>query len=391
MRRLFELAICLVFIALSVPAVRAQDDAFSRPVRLLVGEGQIARLPGSVDRAFIADPSVADVEPVSSDSLYIFGVQVGETTIAAVDGNGTLVSTLRVSVHRSAKTAQNSADRLGLGGDVSVVYLDNRPVISGSVDTPREARRVEELQRQLDGETNAVDLTEYTGSTQVLLQLRIAEIQTVGLRDIGIRFDPESDSRILNALASQGYAQILAEPVLLTTSGTPAQFRSGGEFAYDSGNSGEDGGNIGFRSYGVSLDFTPTILDSNRVSLVLQAEVSAPSAGATSQSNAGQVPGRTLRSVSNTVELQSDETYVIAGLLQQNGSLSTSGVPGLSQLPLLGNLFRRQRFEAQETEIIVLVTPKIVPRNYTPNTAPTVAAPTFEDVVGFTLRPGVLD
>jgi pilus assembly protein CpaC len=369
--------------------ILAPVHASSDTVVLYTGEGKLIELANDVDRLFVADPSVADLEAISGNQAYVFGVEVGETVITAVDQENQWVATLKVMVRRSPEQARRAINQMQLGNDVDVVYLGERPVISGKVDTPKEARRVDELRKQLDGDNTALDLTEYTGATQVLLELRIAEIQTIGLRRTGIRFDPENDFGLLDALASRGLVQILAEPSLMTTNGTTARFVSGGEFAVESGT--EQSG-ISFKSYGVSLEFTPTILDRQRVSLNLNSEISAPSAGAVAGQNAGQVPGRTVRSVSNTVELKSGETYVVAGLFQQNSDRMNSNVPGISQVPVIGNLFRAQRFETQENELIVLVTPTIVPRNFTPSKtkSKTTAQPKVSDTVGFTLRPGML-
>ena len=366
------------------------SDASSRvqTLHLSRGFGQILQFDRPIDQFFLSNPEVADVEPVSDDSVYVYGVSTGETLLAAVDSAGQLVKSTKILVAVSSDLDNEAVRSLGLGEGVGVTYLGDVPVISGRVNSPSERRRVEQLRRSLDGDTAAADLTVFTGATQVLLQLRIAEVQTAGLRRTGLELDPDQDFGVLDALAQQGIAQILAEPSLLATDGTPARFVSGGEFAFDSGN--EDTG-VGFRQFGISLEFVPTILDGGRVLLEISSEISSPTPSAAAGSNAGSIPGRSIRSLNNTVELRNGETYAVAGLFQQTSDLDRSHVPLLHQVPILGNIFRTERFETTESELVILVTPKIVPRdsNPKPENAEETASQ-ISDTVGFTLRPGLL-
>lgn len=390
--RVCAVSLCLGAALTSAPPVLAQisdGPSVSRDqISLVRGTGELIRLANPGNRIFVADPQVADVEPVGLDAVYVYGVGAGSTSVVFVDDDGMLVAQITVSVVRDDAAADRDARRLGVGDNVDVTYLGDRPVITGSVSTPQAQQRLDALVGQLDGETGAVDLTRYTGNTQVRLQVRIVEVQTAALRRFGFNLQASNAFDLINALVSQGNAQILAEPTLVTTVGQSAKMYSGGEFGFERTDLENNNRTEPVR-FGVALEFTPNLIDANTVQVELSTEISTP---VTSGGGPGfDQPGRNVRQMSNTMEMRNGQSYTVGGLFQQSSARSAAEVPGLNLIPLLGELFSSNRFEATETELVVFVTPEILSSSESTSgeTAPTLTqAPT--DIVGFTLRPGAL-
>jgi pilus assembly protein CpaC len=168
---------------------------------------------------------------------------------------------------------------------------------------------------------------------------------------------------VVDALAQNGLITILAEPTLVTVSGQKASFLAGGEFPIPIAQSGTGSTaaiTIDWKQFGVSINFTPTILGDGRIALHVAPEVSelAPQAGITIQGVT--VPGITTRRADTTVELGSGQTFAIAGLLQNQTQQQLQAYPWIGDLPVIGALFRSTAFQRGETELVILITPYLV-------------------------------
>jgi pilus assembly protein CpaC len=169
---------------------------------------------------------------------------------------------------------------------------------------------------------------------------------------------------VVDALAEQGLITILAEPNLVTVSGQKASFLAGGEFPVPVPQSGGANGapviTIDWKQFGVSLNFTPTILSDGRIAMHVAPEVSelAPNQGITVDSIS--VPGITTRRADTTVELGSGQTFAIAGLLQNATQQQLNSYPWIGDIPVIGALFRSTAFQRGESELVILVTPYLV-------------------------------
>ncbi|MCW5700215.1 MAG: hypothetical protein KIT00_10280, partial [Rhodospirillales bacterium] len=167
----------------------------------------------------------------------------------------------------------------------------------------------------------------------------------------------------IDALEDEGLVSILAEPNLTAISGETASFLAGGEFPIMVPQ-GTNKITIEFKKFGVSLEFTPTILDSGRISLHVRPEVSSLSNdGAISVPIAGgqlQVPALKVRRAETTVELGSGQSFAIAGLLENSIAHNLHKFPGLGDVPVLGALFRSDDFQRDESELVIIVTPYVV-------------------------------
>jgi pilus assembly protein CpaC len=168
---------------------------------------------------------------------------------------------------------------------------------------------------------------------------------------------------VIDALAQDNLARVLAEPNLTVISGQAASFLVGGEYPIPVGQ-GNGQVSISFKKYGISLSFLPTILSDGRINLHVNPEISELTSQGAVQLTAGnssiQVPALTIRSAESTVELGSGQSFALAGLLEDTTTQSVVGLPFLQDLPILGTLFRSVSFQHNETELVILVTPFVV-------------------------------
>ncbi len=372
---------------------------------LEAGAGRVLQLPAPAGSVFAADPRVAEVRPASPLSLFVFGVAPGRTTIAALDAAGAAVATYDVTVRPSAYgaiEAQGALRRLLPGREIRIETRTNGLVATGEVQNAAEANLVMSTLRSFIGDDQRVEnrLT-VLGSTQVNLRVRIAEVSREVTRQFGINWQALgsigrfgiaaatnlslADAASLPAQIAGGYrgavnidgvidllAQdrlitILAEPNLTAVSGETASFLVGGEFPIPV-NQQNNQVTIEFKQYGVSLAFVPTVLSAERIVMRVRPEVSDLSEqGAVRLSAANgsiQIPALLVRRAETTVELGSGQSFAIAGLLQDTSRNLGRAVPGIGELPILGALFRSDRFQRNETELVIVVTPFVVrPQN----------------------------
>ena len=162
----------------------------------------------------------------------------------------------------------------------------------------------------------------------------------------------------VQALENDGLLRTLAEPTLTAISGESAKFLAGGEFAYQTctGDVSNRSCSDAFKPYGVALGFSPVVLSEGRISLRINTEVSELS----QEGSVNGTPGLKVRRAETTVELPSGGSMVLAGLIQESSKQTISGTPGLKDLPVLGALFRSREFLANQTELVVIVTPFVV-------------------------------
>ena len=166
-------------------------------------------------------------------------------------------------------------------------------------------------------------------------------------------------SGLISALAEEGFATLLAEPNLTAMSGESASFAGGGEVpvVIVTGNSIS----IEYKSYGVILKMTPTVLSPHRISLHIAPEISELTAeGSVTLEGGSTIPALTVRRAETTVELASGQSFALAGMLRSNASQQVSGVPGLRSIPLLGRLFEYEQTEVKDTELVIIVTANVV-------------------------------
>jgi len=173
--------------------------------------------------------------------------------------------------------------------------------------------------------------------------------------------------------------RLLATPTLVTTSGQTANFVVGGEFPVPvAGESGQI--SIQFKEVGVKLNFTPTIIDSEVISLVIKPEISSLDYTVAVKSGGVFVPGVKTRKGSATLTLRDGQSFAMAGLLKEESSRSVKKVPVLGDIPVIGGIFTSKEYSKEETELVVMVTPRLV-RPLNPDERPTLPGETMHDSI----------
>jgi pilus assembly protein CpaC len=171
---------------------------------------------------------------------------------------------------------------------------------------------------------------------------------------------PVSADVFVNALEEKGLARRLAEPNLIALSGDTASFLAGGEFPFPSSVSNNGQVSVEFKKFGVGLAFTPTVLANGQINLKIDPEVSELDPANSVTMYGTTIPGLNVRRATTTIELRDGQTFMIAGLLQGQNTSDTQGLPWVGNVPVLGTLFRSDAYKKQETDLVILVTPRLI-------------------------------
>ena len=405
------------------------DEIVAAEVELEISlrRSKILRMRQDVFRVAVADPSVVDFVAFGSREMELIGNQTGSTTVTLWLGdeqNAELLSMLVTVVKDDAIDDQRRLEYGELERMINEMFPNSRiqlfPVadkliIRGQARDEEEAVQIMSLIRQNGGgsqplgiggagnltaqgaaaepfpdasqipQATVINMLEIPGEKQVMLKVRIAELQRSALREIGADFDLDikefmlesvlsgggnlmatgtfTDGGfevVLNFLMTNGSAKILAEPNLVTLSGHPATFLSGGEYPVPTavGVGGVGAVSTSFKSFGTQLTFTPTVLDRDRIRLhvvptfsTVNPDISVGAAG---------INGFNTRTVSTTVDLREGQVLAIAGLLQEQQRGDNARVPYLGDIPAVGNLLADRSISRDETELLIVVSPELV-------------------------------
>ena len=360
------------------------------PISIELNEGQLLRLDRAMESVFIANPDIADVTAKSDRLLYLFGKTVGTTTLFALDANDNVIANVTVSVNHSLKRLQEALDQLLPDGQIVASSVDGAIVLTGAVATATEAENARRLATRFMGNGGEViSRLAVTAPNQVNLRVRFAEVSREITNQFGFNWDVFVDggfqfglqsflptaginslfaggeigdasiNALIDTLAEDDLITVLAEPNLTALSGETASFLAGGEFPVPVAQD-EDTITIEFKPFGVSLAFTPTLIGRSRISMRVRPEVSQLSAAVQILAGGLSIPSLTTRRAETTVELASGQSFAIAGLIQDTTRQEHAKLPGLGDLPILGALFQSDRFQRNETELVIIVTPYIV-------------------------------
>ena len=392
----------------------------SKSIVLGLNKAAIVELPKDTVDVLVSNPSIADAVIRTPRRVFVIGMAGGETNAFFFDRRGEQILNLEIRVERDVASVQSAIERLVPSALVEVEALNNNIVVSGRVGSASEADQVVRIAQRFAGAPeNVVNMLEVTGKEQVLLKVRIVEMQRSVTKQLGINlasamqltdelsFNVETENAFsligrslggfagdfdytntgggdisgvegtVQALERVGLVRTLAEPNLTAITGEPAQFLAGGEFPVPVGRDNTGQVLVEYKPFGVGLSFTPMVLSEGRISMFVSTEVSELTNQGAIDLNGGavdsdgdgivdtSVPGQTLlglkvRRAETTVEIPSGASLVIAGLIQDNTSQSVDGSPGLKDIPGLGALFRARDFQTAETELVVVVTPYLV-------------------------------
>jgi pilus assembly protein CpaC len=361
-----------------------------REIKIYVSNGELVELSAPAAKMFVADPGIADIQVPSPERVFIYGKKPGRTAFFALRPDGSKSDVIDI------KVSYNTADlrrflRIEAGElPVSIEETPQGIILSGVVPTAEVAERVRAVALRLAGDGNPLtNNLRLSGSTQVSIRVRIAEISRTVIKDLGVNWSAVANTgifsfglsgsagnstiasnnvgkgganitAIVDALASEGLVSILAEPTLTAVSGEKASFLAGGEFPVPITQGANQGLSVDYRKYGVSLDFIPTVLSDRLISLYVRPEVSDISMDGAVSLNGFQIPGVTTRRTETTVQLGSGQSLVIGGLIQSRFGTEIDKIPAAGDMPVLGALFRSTHFRKNESELVVIVTPFLV-------------------------------
>ncbi|HOO49760.1 MAG TPA: type II and III secretion system protein family protein [Alphaproteobacteria bacterium] len=416
------LFIGLVMASFAVPVESAPREV----LKLTIGKAEIVEIPNAVADIMVADPKIADVSVLQSNKLYVVGANLGDTNVIVLDDKGNVVSKIDVSVSIDTKSIEAMVSEIfPMEKDVQVRMIGDQAILTGSVSTPTMAQKISRLVaahmgevQEMSGNVDEIvqNLLTVRGEQQVMLRVRMLEVSRDILKEFGMETSNDrsnfGDSArlrstttvntqtgltedpfgvtsllfntagsglgeiqlLLNALERDNLANVLAEPNLTSVSGEQAGFLAGGEFPVPVGRDRDGNIVIEYKQFGVSLNFKPTVLSEDRISLQLNTEVSSLDPGQGITLSDIQIPGLDIRKASTTVEINSGGSLMMAGLLKSENIKGMSGLPGVKDTPVIGDLISSKSFERQETELVVIVTPYLVQ----PYADETQAKPVFE-------------
>ena len=365
----------------------ARDDRSL--VTVSMGDTQTMSTDASYVDLVVGDPDIADAMPLTDRSFYVHGKKLGTTTISIYDARKALVGSMEVEVgYNSSRLRQEIRRRLP-GSAIDVSSVNGRIMLSGRVTDAVAMDRALTIARQFGAEV--VNTLSIDSPQQVMLEVRFIEVSRNAGRALGVQWDVVSRGvnfhtgpamaatnatpfgsllghilsggttadALVQALEDKGLARRLAEPNLVAMSGQTASFLAGGEFPFPIA---QDLGRVSveFKKFGVALNFTPLVLASGMINLKIEPEVSQIDTTTAIQTSVGPVPSLVVRRASTNVELRDGQSFAIAGLMQSMSSDSARQLPWLGNVPVLGALFRSQSFEKNETELAIIVTPRLV-------------------------------
>lgn len=390
----------------------------SSRIGLEINKGTLVRLSQPAATVFVADPEIADIQMKSPGLVYIFGRKAGETALYAVDDRERVVLGTTLVVSHNVSRLRQTLRAVAPDANIDVISVDNSLILTGTVHSPVEAENIRAVAARFVPDAKAlINQLRVVAPNQINLRVRVAEVSKETLKQFGINW--ESIARLggnvlfgvgvgrdfitgntfmregttntlfggyrnssqdinaaIDALATEGLITVLAEPNLTALSGETASFLAGGEFPVPIAQSRESNSpasiTVEFKTFGVGLAFTPHLLDAGRINLRVRPEVSQLSTAGAVTLSGFTIPALTTRRAETTVELGSGQSFVIAGLLQNNSTQDISKVPLLGDLPVLGALFKSDRFRRNESELVIIVTPYIV----RPVSANKIASPT---------------
>jgi pilus assembly protein CpaC len=387
----------------------AASDAGSRFVPLGVGKSVVIDLPRDIKDVLVADPAIANAVIRSARRAYIIGAKTGQTNVYFFDHSGQQIVGLDIAVTRDLNGLRAAIRQALPNSDIRVEGLGEGVVLSGTASTPIEAHTAFDIaSRLVDDGRKVVNGITVQGRDQVMLKVTVAEVQRDVIKQLGIDLSGSvgtgtsvltfnnanpfpvlgqalvqsnaitakfnSINATMRAMERAGVIRTLAEPNLTAISGESANFLAGGEFPVPAGYTCDPTTRncqyqIQWKKFGVGLNFTPIVLGEGRISLKVMSEVSELSTDnqlTLTQSLGGgetttlTIPSIRTRRAETTVEIPSGGALAMAGMIQEQTKQQINGIPGLMQVPVLGQLFRSRDFINRQTELMVIVTPYVV-------------------------------
>ncbi|MBP6379674.1 type II and III secretion system protein family protein [Sphingorhabdus sp.] len=408
----------------AAPAALAQGYQSSSDAGLHAGQldvplnkSQVLTVDRPFGKAMIGSEEIADIMPITNRSLYVLGKKMGTTSLTIYDNANNVISVVDVAVGPDIVSLRRQLSELIPGEPIGAKISNEAVILTGIVSNGPAIDRAIQLAKSYAGD-KVINMMSVGASQQVMLEVRFSEIsrqtgKQIGLSGFGfsdggsfgaaigngaglvpdpstgngvLRLDSITGAfgvfrkafdvaglnidAVLDALERKGLVKTLANPTLVALSGETASFLAGGEFPVpvaqgNSGGGGGGGGNSGsitveFKPFGVSLAFTPTVLADGVINLAVEPEVSSIDPTASITVNGLVIPGLQTRRANTVLELRDGESFALAGLIRKDFQTTVRQVPLLGSIPIIGSLFRSSGFQKGETELVIVVTPRLV-------------------------------
>ena len=361
-------------------------------MNLPINKSQTLRVPRPFARIAIGNPKIADVSPVTNTVAYLLGKEIGTTNLTLYDKTGAVIAVVDVTVVPDAMGLKQKLAEIMPTESLGVQVANDNLVLSGTASSAAAVQRAMTI-AEAYAPRKVINMASVGTAQQILLEVRFAEMQrgtakalgvgtvtygsaagslttqfggTISAPGTGVNGAFGANLRFpglgvtLQALERQGLIRTLAQPNIIALSGETANFLAGGEFPVPTGVAINGQVTIEFKQFGVGLSFTPTLLEDGLINLLVAPEVSSLDPAAGIDISGLRVPGLKVRRARTTLELRDGQTFALAGLIQNDFRDTVNRVPLLGRIPILGALFRSSGFERQETELVILVTPRIV-------------------------------
>ena len=383
-------------------------------VPVVLHKSETVRVDFAFGDALVGDPEIADVVPLTNQSIYILGKKVGVTRLSLLDAKKQILGVVDIEVTYDLDILRRSLKGNANFSKIHVSSVNGKVLLTGVAPDAVVLQQVLTLAEQLAPKDVTNGMT-VAAPQQVMLEVRFVEADRNLNRGIGVNWavggkvgattgnpnitsggisdtgngnfanttvfniqglaqnlipygsiagrvlnGPVSADVFVNALEEKGLARRLAEPNLIALSGDTASFLAGGEFPFPSSVSNNGQVSVEFKKFGVGLAFTPTVLSDGQINLKIDPEVSELDPANSVTMYGTTIPGLNVRRATTTVELRDGQTFMIAGLLQGENNSDTQGLPWVGNVPVLGTLFRSEAYKKQETDLVILVTPRLI-------------------------------
>src|SRR5258705_2846699 len=371
-------------------------------VNVVVGQSRVINLDKPVGRFSVSNPEIAEAVLVTPDQVLVNGKAFGQVNFIAWEQSGKEYLVFDVYVRANLSLIDSQMRVLFSKDDIRLSQANGSVVMSGSVSDPAKAVQAQSVVEAAGFKTVNMLSSPVENMTQVQLQVRVAEVNRSRIRELGSSYAYQASpgvggfasgggpgsvgdvaggilggtfsglnllvlggnlTTMIRALQTQGALRALAEPNLIAMNGQQASFLAGGEYPVPIVQGGGDKSTtvtIVFKEYGVRLNFKPTIIDEDHIRLELEPEVSTLDFANGVKFDGFLVPGLRTRRAHTGVELRDGQSFALAGLLDNSETKSLSKVPGLGDIPILGNLFKSTQFQKNETELMFIVTAQMV-------------------------------
>jgi len=396
---------------------RGGESDAGQSTDIFVSKSAVLNLPAEASEVSVSDPTAVRAVLRTARQIVLIGLRVGTTNVIVFDDNNEQILNLDVNIRYDLRPLRAALKRDYPDTLIEVETLLGEVVLTGAASGPAEATEIRNLVRRYlyaarlgageEVDANSIEFIDRLATDsddQILLKVRVAEMSRTVVRNFGVDWSVANAAAVgaaaggigggtpigsslfdfaqsggtgllaglsgsiantdfgslVQAFERHAVMRTLAEPTLTAISGETASFLAGGEFPVPTS---QEDGEIGFefRDFGVALEFTPVVVGDGRISLQISTEISeVTNDNSVTLLNGLTIPGLSTRRANTTVELPSGGTMSIAGMLRQVDSATHAGVPGIKNVPVLGQLFSSSEYNKEESELVILVTPYVV-------------------------------